>query len=277
MTVSEALALGKKSLLSRGMEAGEAEHEIRLILAFLLGLRPLDLYLYPDRKIPEESFRRLLAERASGKPLAYVLGEVEFWGRTFKIRPGVLIPRPETEILVEAFLKAEIPEGPMLELGVGSGVIIITCLLERRRLKGLGIDLREEALKLTYENARAHGVAERILLVQGDWLSPLGLGTGFSALVSNPPYVSARDLSGLSREILDHEPLEALYGGWDGLAFIRTTLERGPAYLKPGGKIFLEIGYDQRTAVEEICRRCHLKVYFEKDLSGIDRVAVVEK
>ncbi|OAQ20367.1 peptide chain release factor N(5)-glutamine methyltransferase [Thermosulfurimonas dismutans] len=277
MTVSEALALGKKFFLSRGFDARDAEHETRLILAFLLGLRPLDLYLRLDSEVPEGLFRRLLAERASGKPLAYVLGEVEFWGRTFKIRPGVLIPRPETEILVEAFLKAKVPEGPVLELGVGSGVILVTCLLERAGLKGLGIDIQEGALRLALENAKLHGVAERMFLVRGDWLSPLRFGPKFSALVSNPPYVSARDLSGLSREILDHEPLEALYGGWDGLAFVRRTLEKGPGYLKPGGKIFLEIGYDQREAVEEICRRCDLKVYFEKDLSGIARVAVVEK
>lgn len=277
MTVSEALALGKKFFLSRGVGARDAEHETRLILAFLLGLRPLDLYLRLDSEVPEGPFRRLLAERASGKPLAYVLGEVEFWGRTFKIRPGVLIPRPETEILVEAFLKAKVPEGPVLELGVGSGVILVTCLLERVRLKGLGIDIQEGALRLALENAKLHGVAERMFLVRGDWLSPLRFGPKFSALLSNPPYVSARDLSGLSREILDYEPLEALYGGWDGLAFVRRTLEEGPGYLKPGGKIFLEIGYDQRGAVEEICRRCNLKVYFEKDLSGIDRVAVVEK
>jgi len=277
MTVSEALALGKEFLLSRGFSVREAEQEIRLILAFLLRRRPLDLYLCLDWEVPEEAFWRLLAERASGKPLAYTLGEVEFWGRTFKVWPGVLIPRPETEILVEAFIEAEIPEGPLLELGVGSGVILITCLLERSGLKGLGLDIENKALKLTLENAKLHGVAKRMFLLQGNWFSPLKPGPRFSAIVSNPPYVSAKDFFKLSREILEYEPFSALYGGLNGLAFIRKTLMQGPAYLRPGGKIFLEIGYDQKEAVEEICRTSHLKVYFKKDLSGIDRVAVVEK
>ncbi len=275
MRVAEALRLGKVRLERAGFSPEEALREIRFILAGLLGLRPLDLYLFPEREVPEQTFREALEERARGKPLAYILGEVNFYGRRFRVRPGVLIPRPETEILVEAFLEETLPQGPVLELGVGSGVVILTLLAERPSLRGVGVDINSGALELTLENAELLGLKERLFLIRGSWLTPLRPGRNFAALVSNPPYVAETDWPDLPREVKFYEPREALLGGPDGLLFIRRTLMEGPAYLLPGGKIFLEIGYNQREPVRKICRDLGLEVYFRKDLLGIDRVAVV--
>ncbi len=275
MRVAEALRLGRLRLERAGLSPEEALRETRFILASLLNLRPLDLYLFPEREVPEAAFLKALSARARGEPLAYILGEVNFYGRRFYVRPGVLIPRPETEILVEVFLEERLPPGPVLELGVGSGVIILTLLAERPTLKGVGVDISARALKLALENAGLHGLKERLFLVRGSWLGPLRPGPNFAALVSNPPYVSEAEWPALPREVREYEPREALLGGADGLLFIRKTLREGPAYLLPGGKIFLEIGYNQRDPVREICRNLGLEVYFRKDFSGIDRVAVV--
>ncbi len=276
-TIREALAQGKRFLVSRGWSPEEAERECRFILAALLGIRPLDLYLAPDRPFPADLFWEKVNLRAQGLPLALVLGEVEFWGRSFKVRPGVLIPRPETEVLVEAFLEEGPKEGWILELGVGSGVVIITALLERPALKGLGVEISPQALKVAQENRKYYQLEPRLLLVQGDWLAPLHPGAGFKALLSNPPYVSEEDYPHLPPEVLNYEPQEALWAGKQGLLFLKRTLAEAGLYLAEGAKMFLEIGYDQRQAVEELCRQKGYQVHFYQDLSGFDRVAVVER
>ncbi len=277
MTVAEALSLGREVLGKAGLDPRTAEQETRLILAHILGIGPLDLFLYLERKIPGKEFERLLRERASGKPLAYVLGEVEFYGRRFEIVPGVLIPRPETEILVETVLQTPLPPGPLLELGVGSGVVIITCLQELEDRWALGIDVSTLALRLTRRNALRYGIKDRLHLCQGDWLSPLRPSPCWAAIISNPPYVSEREKEYLSWEILRYEPPEALFAGPDGLEYIRRTIEEAPDYLLPEGFLFLEIGYGQKDPVERLCQERGLEVNFRKDLAGIDRVAVIRR
>ncbi|RUM88735.1 MAG: peptide chain release factor N(5)-glutamine methyltransferase [Thermodesulfatator sp.] len=274
MRIREALALGKEFLVQAGLPPEEALIETRVLLGHLLGLKPLDLYLYLERPVSEEAFRELLEERARGVPLAYLLREVEFYGRVFTIRPGVLIPRPETEILVEAVLSEDLPPGPILELGVGSGVVLITLLLEGRFSQGIGVECRAEALSVARENLARYGLAQRLLLVRGDWLSPIKASRAFAAVVSNPPYVSREEWKELPREVREYEPPEALDGGPDGLDYIRRTLAEARRYLRPKGKLFLEIGYNQQKAVENLAQQEGWRVKFYKDLLGYARVGV---
>ncbi|QJA06454.1 peptide chain release factor N(5)-glutamine methyltransferase [Thermosulfurimonas marina] len=274
MRVREALALGKAFLVEAGLPPEKALAETRALLAHLLEVKPLEVYLHLERGVPEETFRRLLEERARGIPLAYLLGEVEFYGRTFSVKPGVLIPRAETEILVEAVLSEDLPPGPVLELGVGSGVVLITLLLEGRFTKGIGVDRSRKALSVARENVARYRLEKRVLLVQGDWLSPLKVFPAFAALVSNPPYVSRAEWEELPREVREYEPREALDGGPEGLDYIRRTLAEARRYLRPGGKLFLEIGYNQRRAVEDLAAREGWQVKFYRDLLGYDRVGV---
>ncbi len=277
MRLREALRKGTEFLQRGGLAPEEARRETRLILAHLSGLRPLEVYLYPEKEIPEERFESLLRERISGRPLAYLLGEVEFFGRSFRVPPGVFIPRPETEILVETFLKQEIPPGRILDLGTGSGVILVSILAERPDLTGVGIDLNPLALETARENALRHGVADRCRWIRGFWLDPLAPRPGFVALVSNPPYVAEEEWEELPPEVREHEPPEALRGGKNGLFYIRETLTRGWTYLLPGGQIFLELGYNQAVRVKALGERLGLKIRFVRDLQGIERIAVVNR
>jgi len=275
MRVTEALREGKALLEAAGWSAEEALREVRMILGHILGVRPLDVYLSLEREIPEERFRKALAKRMRGVPLAYILGQVEFYGRVFRVEPGALIPRPETEVLVETVLAEDLPPGPLLELGVGSGVVLLTLLAEDLSRWGVGVDVSPLALRLTRRNAEDLGLAERTFLVRGDWLSPLAPRRRFAALVTNPPYVAEEEWAELPAEVRDHEPREALWGGPEGLVFIRRTIVEGPPFLRPGGKIFLEIGYNQKDRVRELCEERGFAVRFVPDLSGTFRVAVV--
>ncbi len=274
MTVREAIRYGTKQLERSGLPRETAERETRLILSHLLKVKPLNLLLIPDEEVPEEFFE-LVSKRALRIPLAYLLEEVEFYGRPFKVREGVFVPRPETEVLVETFLKVGPKEGLVLELGTGTGVIPITCLLENERLEFVSVDISEKALSNALENAKAHGVSSRLFLVRGDWTSPFKSET-FSAIVSNPPYIGCEERNELEPEVRDFEPPEALFAGGDGLLFVKRTLLEGKRLLKPGGKIFLELGYAQREKVEALCFGLKYGVGFVKDLCGIWRVAVVD-
>jgi len=267
-------------LQERGLKKEEAENEIRLILAHLLKIPPLRVYFY-EEELPKDIVRRfqeILEGRLKGVPLAYLLGEVEFFGYRFFVSPGVLIPRPETEILVEAVLET-LPCRParLVELGVGSGVISLTLALECPDFRVFGVESSSAALKVACKNRKYWDLEEKVFFIQGDWLEPLRKGPFFEAIVSNPPYIAPEEWSELPPEVKDHEPKEALLAEEHGLAFIRRTLEQAPDYLRPGGYVFLEIGYNQTSLVASVAKGLDYRITFKRDFLGFKRVLVARK
>ncbi len=273
------LKKAQKDLENIGLTQEEARHEACLLVASVLRLKPLEVYVYPKplRPLQRQRLWSLLEERLSGRPLAYVLGEVEFFGRPFYVAPGVLIPRPETEILVETVLRY-LPKGHviLLELGVGSGIISLTLALEHPEIYVIGVEKSPQALKVAQKNRKRLGLEKRVHFVQGNWLTPFRPKPHFWALVSNPPYIAAEEWEHLDKEVRQYEPQEALLAGEKGLDFIKETLTKAPAYLLPKGFVFLEIGYRQAAAVKEIAQALAYNTHFQQDLSGHQRVLVAQ-
>ncbi|GJE26695.1 peptide chain release factor N(5)-glutamine methyltransferase [Methylobacterium organophilum] len=235
---------------------GEARSDARFLLLHTLGLTMTDLALRGEAPLGEEGARALtiaVARRLSGEPVARILGAWEFWGLPFALSPETLVPRPDTETLVEAALAcAPERDAPLrlLDLGTGSGCILIALLHERPAAMGLGLDRSEGALRAARGNAVANGVAGRALFLRGDWCAPVA--GPFDLIVSNPPYIAAGAIPGLSWEVRGHDPLAALDGGADGLDAYRAILgacARRPGLLAPGGAVLFEVGYDQADAV----------------------------
>lgn len=257
-TVRELIALTSDWFAARGVDAPRLNAE--RLLGEVLGLSRIDLYLNHDRPVtPEElaRYRELVRRRAAGEPLQHLLGEVEFYGRPFKVRPGVFIPRPETELLVETAVgllrdeRMSLVSPVALEIGCGTGVVGVTLALEVPRLRVWCSDVNEAAVALTRRNARRLGAASRLTAAAGELDTPFPreLRGKADLLVSNPPYVRSGEIPGLQREVRDHDPHTALDGGEDGLRFYRAIASRLGRWLRPGGGVAVEIGADQAEAV----------------------------
>lgn len=279
-TILKVLTWTADHFRNRNVESPRASAEI--LLAHALGLRRIDLYLRYDQPLePEEldRFRPLIRRRTAGEPVAYVVGEREFWSMPVGVDPSVLIPRPETEILVEAAL-AEIPpsaEGVrrVLEAGTGSGAPILAVAAERPGHAYFASDRSREALRTARANAVRNGLDGRIRFFQADWLAPLRPGAGaFHLILSNPPYIPSGEIDGLQVEVARYEPRSALDGGPDGLRAVRRLIRECPAVLAPGGTLLMEIGHDQRAAVERLAEASGewSDVRFRADFAGRDRV-----
>jgi release factor glutamine methyltransferase len=266
----------------KGVSEPRASAEV--LLAHVLGLSRLDLYLRHDQPLtPEElsRFKALVRRRRAGEPVAYLTGHREFWSLDFKVTPAVLIPRPETEILVSSVLEvlslaATGNQQPVtgLELGVGSGAVLISLARELPRSRWLGIDLAAGALKVAWENAQTQGVADRISFLQADLLSGLKPGPHFLALVANLPYVPRRVWEELPKDIKEYEPRAALLGGEDGLDLIRPLVNAAPGFLLPGGWLALEVAQGQAPRVVALLEKTGAYEQITKipDYQGIDRV-----
>lgn len=248
---------------------------IELILAHALGLTRFDLYMQFDRPLVEEELavlRGMVKRRAAREPLQYVLGESHFHGRVFKVRPGVLIPRPETELLVDETLRRT-RSLRCLDVGTGSGCVAITIALERPETEVVAIDVSEEALAIARENAdllKARHIEFRQLDFMDDAeLKSLG---SFDLIVSNPPYIPDTDISELETEVRDHEPLVALCDGSDGLQFYRRFVETAPQLLRKEGEFFLELGYGQAGPVRVMFEKAGFDVEIYRDLDRIERI-----
>lgn len=263
--------------------------DAEIILAHTLGCRRLDLYLHHDQPLDENEltrFRKLIKRRANREPTAYILGYKEFWSLRLKVTPAVLIPRPDTECLVETVLQAmsrqQFSSSPcrLLELGVGSGAISIALAKEQPELDIIASDRSPAAVYVAHHNARQHHLDHRIHFFAGDWLDALkGSARLFDFIVSNPPYIASRDIRELAPEIANHEPVEALDGGPDGMKYIATLIQSASDCLKPGGYLVLEIGYDQKFLVETVAQGCpqYDEVLFQKDYAGHHRVVRLRK
>lgn len=255
--------------------------DVDLLLCAVLDCSMVDLILRPDRIIAAEeayAFQELVARRIAQEPVAYLLGHKAFMGLDFKVTEAVLIPRPDTEILVEAVLEWLPKHGAVsvLDIGTGSGAILISLLHERKGMRGVGLDISEAALAVAQDNAEVLGVADRCEWVCSDLYTALG-GRTFDVILSNPPYINEVDMAALDETVRCHEPHSALYGGQDGLMFYRQIIAKASSYLKPGGIIGLEIGYDQKQAVSEFLEAASfVDIKHYRDLAGHDRVIVAQ-
>jgi release factor glutamine methyltransferase len=250
--------------------------EARLLLAHVLGVPRSQLIAHGERAlgpVQAEHFAGLVARRAAGEPVAYITGEREFWGLALRVTPAVLIPRPETELLVERVL-ALLPEGEtrdVLDLGTGSGAVAIAVARERPRARVAATDVSAAAIELARDNAARHRV--RIAFAAGDWFAAAEAGR-FDLVLSNPPYVASGDPH-LTRGDLRFEPRTALDGGGDGLDCIRRIVLGARARIRPGGWLALEHGYDQGPACCDLLERAGYEdVENYADLAGLPRVCV---
>lgn len=250
--------------------------DARLLIMAGTGLRQTDIILRGDNDLPDSMIAQIDAmadRRLAGEPIDHILGVREFYGRSFEISKDVLSPRPETEGLVDAALKSlnGVRAPYILDLGTGSGAIIITLLSEILGASGLAVDMSDAALTVAQTNARKHDVQDRLNFVSGSWLGPVeGV---FDLIVSNPPYITEAAMKELSREVAEFDPHMALYGGPDGLGPYRVIIPEAKAYLKAGAELIFEIGYDQGAAVAALMTEHGYEgVQILKDLSGHDRV-----
>lgn len=266
------------SLEEAGIESAQLDAE--LLAAHVLGLSRTQLYVRVDRALEtqaEQTFRELVLRRVRHEPVAYILGHKEFYGLDFQVDRRVLIPRPETETLVEVALTIARQRdlGLMAEVGVGSGAIAIALAINLPGAEIYAIDSSSDALDVAAENCRRHDVSDRVYLLHGDLLAPLP--GPVELIVANLPYVSTAELSTLAPEITKYEPVVALEGGPDGLDQIRRLLEQVGPCLKPAGLLCLEIGATQALAVNQLVRSQfpEASVALVRDLAGLDRVVVV--
>jgi release factor glutamine methyltransferase len=250
----------------------EAARDARLLLAHAAGVAADRLTLHlqdPASEAVSARFAALVTRRAAREPLSHLIGWRLFWGRAFAVSSAVLDPRPETELLVATAL-AE-PFTRVLDLGTGSGAILISLLADRPAATGVGVDLSPAALAVARKNAEALGVAERSTWVESDWFA--GVEGRFDLIVSNPPYIAAEEMAGLSPEVRLHEPRLALTDGADGLSAYRAIVAGAGAHLAPGGRLMVEIGPTQGQAVAALFARAGLQaIRILPDFDGRDRV-----
>jgi release factor glutamine methyltransferase len=275
MRLQEAL----RAAIPRLQDAGipDAARDARLLLAHATGIAPDRLTLYlPDLLSPEAAarFEEAIAARCARQPLSQITGRRLFWGRSFRVTQAVLDPRPETEILVAAAL--EQPFAHLLDLGTGSGAILLSCLADRPLAHGLGTDVSEAALAIAQENAAELGLEGRARFLMSDWCR--AVEGRFDLILSNPPYLAAAEMAGLSPEVRDWEPHLALTPGGDGLDAYRRIAREAPARLMSGGRLMVEIGPTQGRAVAALFTAAGLQVLgVRPDLDGRDRVVEAVK
>jgi release factor glutamine methyltransferase len=281
MLVWEVLEQAAIQLRNERIESPRLDGE--LLLAHVLKVNRAALFTWSDRRLtPKEltRYRSLLTRRAAREPLAYLVGHREFFGLDFAVGPGVLIPRPETELLVEQALRLarRLTAPPrIVDVGAGSGAIAVTLAVHLPQAAVCAVDDSGEALDVVAENARRHGVVDRIQCIQGDLLAPLS--GPVDLITANLPYVTTEEWMGLPPEIRDHEPRTALDGGPDGLALIGRLLATANAHLGPGGAMLLEIGASQGPAVTALARQrfSPAAVHLYQDYAGLDRLVIVHK
>ena len=282
MTIGETLSSARRRLMEAGIDDPGIEAEVLLRHALILDRGHLFQRLGdPLAEDDSRRFEALLQRRLAHEPTPYITGQREFYGLDFEVTSVALIPRPETEHLVEAAIeltrtRSRIRRGPLLaDIGAGCGCIAVSLALNIPRSEVYATDVSPDALALAQRNAERHGVAQRILFLRGDLLSPLP--EYVDVIVANLPYVKTDVWTALPPEIRDHEPRAALDGGPDGLAVIRRLLDEAPRFLRPRGAVCLEFGDGQTAALRALARDAFpgYAIEVRKDLAGLDRVLVI--
>ncbi len=263
-------------LTAAGVE--NAPRDARLLLAHALNIEPVDVIVREMDSIDPvqlTAFEGLVQRRLGGEPVSRIRGWREFYGRRFIVTPDVLDPRPETELLVEEGIKRLPPGGRVLDLGVGSGCILLSVLAEREDATGVGVDVSGAALRIAEANAAVLGVASRATFVEGSWEAASDPGLApFDLVLSNPPYVAADELAGLGPDVAKHDPRVALTPGKDPLAAYHAILSLKDALLRPGGWLGFEFGAGQGEAVSALMTAAGLTgLLLRRDLAGHERAA----
>ncbi len=264
---------------SRGIPSPRLDAE--LLIGHALGLNRVGVYLNFDRPIRDEELepiRAMVRRRGNREPVAWILGKKEFYGRDFVVGPGILVPRPDTETLIETLLPLLGDADPIFvaDIGSGSGCIGLTLATEKPGLRLFAVDVSEIALATTKQNVEALGLKERVAVLRGSLLEPIPAGRVIDWVVSNPPYIPSADLDGLQPEVRDHEPRIALDGGADGLDVYRRLIPVAAARARVG--IALEVGDGQAGAVADLAREAGLStVTITRDLGGIERVVIATR
>ena len=263
-----------------------------ILLAHVLELKRIDLYLRYDQPLcinELSKFKVSIKRRIEREPVAYIVGVKEFWSMDFAVTKDVLIPRPETECLVEAALSllpednsSDVKSAPksILELGTGSGAVILAIAFMRPKYIYFASDRSVKAIKLARQNSKRHGLDTAVSFFCADWFTPLNSEKKrFDMIISNPPYVQTRVIGRLQPEIYKYEPISALDGDRDGLFCLRHIINTAHGYLNRKGSLLLEIGHDQKNDVRNIIDQCgnYEHVLFKKDYSGYDRVVRMKK
>lgn len=278
LSVADALKTAVQRLAAAHCETPQLDAEI--LLAHTLNQTRTWLLSYPQAQLAAEqsqAFWHTIERRAAREPVAYITGHKEFFALDFAVSPAVLIPRPETELLVETALQlaAAWPQPTLADVGAGSGCIAVALASRLPRAQITAIDISAAALAVARHNAQQHSVAERITFLPGDLLAPLPHPVDLIA--SNPPYVSQPQLAATAPEVQQFEPRLALDGGPAGLDIIERLLAQAPKKLKPGGALLVEIGFDQGAAVKKLAQSYFpgAEVHIKPDLAGLDRLLVV--
>ncbi|HEY6554045.1 MAG TPA: peptide chain release factor N(5)-glutamine methyltransferase [Vicinamibacteria bacterium] len=281
-TLSQLLADARPRLAATAF--GAPPREAALLLGWLLGLSEAQILAHGEREVPVETaerFRSLLERRLTGEPVAYLRGEREFYGRLFAVDPRVLIPRPETEHVIEEALAITLPERPwILDVGTGSGILPVTLALEIPGARTVGTDVSPGALAVASGNARRHGVSDRTRFVGADLAHGLDLSR-FDLVVSNPPYIDPGDAPSLSPEVVDFEPHVALFapaGEYPGDSVLARLFALLGSGLRPGIRAIVEIGFGQVEAARRHAEASGLHFAgARQDYAGIPRVVVLER
>ncbi len=255
-----------------------AKLDARILVAHALGLDHLQLIVEEKRPVGQDDLEKiefLALRRLKNEPVARILGFKEFYGLEFLLNEATLVPRPETELLVDLGIKflAKNPAAKILELGVGSGCIIISLLKNVKEAKAFGVDISAKALEAAIGNAKVHGIDKRIKLICGSWFEPLARDKKFDLIISNPPYIDTKTISTLAPDVREYDPMDALDGGKSGLAAYEQIIGGAKARLMQRGILLLEIGFDQSKTVFALCQRAgFVDVKLHLDLAGQPRV-----
>lgn len=282
-TIIKILDWTKQYFADRGVENPRLDAEV--LLCAVLQCERIKLYMDFERPLTGaelSQYKNYVARRGQHEPLAYILGEKEFMRNSFKVTPATLVPRPETELLVESLIKAARGlkadgDVKILDIGTGSGAIIVSLLDYLSNAKGVGVDISVDALIVAEENSRRIGVRERAGFMQSDLFSRIPADKKFDIIVSNPPYIPAADIAGLAKDV-QKEPLCALDGGADGLDFYRRIISEAMDHMTDEGILAFEVGINQAQVVAELCRKAGFKATaIRKDYADIERMVFAVK
>jgi release factor glutamine methyltransferase len=283
VTIHARVGAAREQLLEAGVSRTESALDARLLAQHVLGWTTEQFYVdahapEPDGFVPR--YDSLVARRATREPLAYIVGYREFWGLDFEVTPAVLIPRPSTELIVEAVLDL-FPDRPaplaVADVCTGCGCLAVAIAHERPGATVVASDISHEALVVAHRNAERWDVGDRITFTHADLLA--GIDASFDVIVANPPYVLANAGPALAPEVRDHEPAVALYGGADGMTLLTRLVAEAPYRLRPGGYLIFEFGLGQDVEIEELLEQAPelVNVDVRRDLEGIARTAVARR